>query len=148
MEREIINTLVSCFKNGNKVLICGCGGSASMAQHMAAELVGKFEYLRKALPAIALTTDSSILTAWSNDFTFISVFARQCEAIGKPGDVLVALSTSGKSPAVLEAVKTATQLSMTVIDFPRLGNATAEIQENQLKLMHQVVREVELAFVE
>ena len=81
-------------KNGNKVLICGNGGSAADSQHIAAELVGRYMMERKALPAIALTTDSSILTAWSNDYSFESVFSRQIEALGKPGDVLIVLTTS------------------------------------------------------
>jgi len=93
--------------NGKKLLICGNGGSAADAQHFAAELVCRFEKERKALPAIALTTDTSILTAWSNDYNFETVFARQIEALGNKEDVLIAISTSGNSLNVIRAVEKA-----------------------------------------
>lgn len=99
------NALVNCFKRGNKVLICGNGGSAADAQHIAAELVGRYNLERSGLPAIALTTDSSILTAWSNDYNFESVFARQVEALAKKGDVLIGISTSGNSKNVINALR-------------------------------------------
>ena len=101
--RLIIETLQS----GNKLLIMGNGGSAADAQHMAAELVGRFLLNRQALPAIALTTDSSILTAVGNDFGFDAVFSRQVEALASPGDLLIGISTSGNSANVLAALKTA-----------------------------------------
>jgi D-sedoheptulose 7-phosphate isomerase len=91
----------------NKVLICGNGGSASDAQHIAAEFVGRFETERAALPAIALTTDTSALTALANDYGFEKIFARQVEALARPGDVLIAISTSGNSPNVISAVMSA-----------------------------------------
>ena len=118
-----------------------------MAQHMASELVCQFEKERIALPAIALTTDTSIITAWSNDYDYWQIFVRQIEALGKKGDILVALSTSGNSPNVLTAITTAKSMGMEVISFPRRGKTTAHKQEYQLKLMHDVVREVEKAFV-
>ena len=90
-------------KSGNKILLCGNGGSAADAQHIAAELVGRYERQRRALPAISLTTDTSALTALSNDYGYEEVFARQVEALASAGDVLVAISTSGKSPNVLKA---------------------------------------------
>lgn len=89
---------------GNKIMLCGNGGSAADAQHIAAELVGRFEISRPGLPAIALTTDTSVLTAISNDYGFNDIFSRQVQAIGKSGDVLIAISTSGKSPNILNAI--------------------------------------------
>lgn len=92
---------------GHKILLCGNGGSAADAQHIAAELVGRYEQQRRAWPAIALTTDTSALTAVSNDYGYENVFARQVEALVVPGDVLIALSTSGHSPNVVKAAETA-----------------------------------------
>ena len=99
--------LAVAFARGNKVLLCGNGGSAADCQHLAAEFVNRFVINRPALPAIALTTDSSALTAISNDFSFDQVFVKQVQALGQRGDVLLALSTSGSSPNVLEALKAA-----------------------------------------
>lgn len=96
--------LVGCFTAGGKLLIFGNGGSAACAQHLAAELVGRMQLDRDPLPAIALTTDTSVLTAIANDFGFAQVFARQVRALGRPGDVLLAISTSGRSANVLAAV--------------------------------------------
>ena len=90
-------------KAGKKILLCGNGGSAADAQHIAAELVGRYEQQRRAFPAISLTTDTSALTALSNDYGYEGVFARQVEALAVAGDVLIAISTSGKSPNVLQA---------------------------------------------
>jgi D-sedoheptulose 7-phosphate isomerase len=144
---QIINDLIDCFKSGHKLLICGNGGSASMSQHMAAEFVGRFEHERKALPAIALTTDTSILTSWPNDYSFDTVFSRQVEALGQRGDVLIGISTSGNSKNVLLAFAEGYGRGLKTIDFPRQGSSTAEIQEFQLKLMHDIVREVEKEFI-
>jgi len=107
--------LIKCLKSNNKILICGNGGSAADAQHMAAELVGKFKKKRKALAAIALNTNSSIVTAISNDYKFEEIFSRQIEALGKKGDVLIAISTSGKSKNILEALKSAKENKMKTI---------------------------------
>ncbi|HVE69583.1 MAG TPA: SIS domain-containing protein [Solirubrobacteraceae bacterium] len=107
--------LAGALRAGGKVLTFGNGGSAADAQHFAAELVGRFERERAALAAIALTTDTSALTAIANDFGFERVFARQVEALGRPGDVALAISTSGTSPNVLEAVKAARDAGMTTI---------------------------------
>ncbi|MDM7921682.1 MAG: SIS domain-containing protein [Pyrinomonadaceae bacterium] len=96
--------LVDAVKSGSKVLICGNGGSAADAQHIAAEFVGRYETERRALPAIALTTDTSALTALANDYSFERIFARQVEALASAGDVLIAISTSGTSPNVIAAV--------------------------------------------
>lgn len=98
---------IAAYRSGKKVLLMGNGGSAADAQHLAAEFVGRFELQRKAFPAIALTTDSSILTAVSNDFGFEESFARQVQALAADGDILIAISTSGKSANVLRAVDAA-----------------------------------------
>jgi D-sedoheptulose 7-phosphate isomerase len=98
------------FEKGNKILICGNGGSAADAQHIAAEFVGRYETERKALAAIALTTDTSSLTALANDYNFEKVFSRQVEALARPGDLLIAISTSGNSPNVNSAVMTAREI--------------------------------------
>ncbi len=103
------------FERGNKVLICGNGGSAADAQHLAAEFVGRYEIERRALPAVALTTDTSALTAIANDYDFDKVFARQVDALAVPGDCLIAISTSGNSPNVIAAVMAARKRGCKVI---------------------------------
>lgn len=100
---------------GNKVLLCGNGGSAADAQHIAAELVGRYEQDRRSFPAIALTTDTSALTALSNDYGFEEVFARQVQGLAVAGDVLIAISTSGKSPNVIKAAEKARAIGCKVI---------------------------------
>jgi D-sedoheptulose 7-phosphate isomerase len=107
--------LASALKSGRKALACGNGGSAADSQHFAAEIVGRFERERPGLPAIALTVDSSALTAIANDYDFDRVFSKQVEALGQPGDVLLAISTSGNSRNVMEAVKAAHAKAMIVI---------------------------------
>ena len=109
------NLLLERLAAGGKVLLCGNGGSAADAQHIAAELVCRFETARRGLPAIALTTDTSALTAIGNDFGFERLFARQVEALGQTGDVLIAISTSGNSANVIAAVKTARDMGLTSI---------------------------------
>lgn len=104
-------------RNGNKIVFCGNGGSAADAQHLAAELVGRLVRDRRALPALALTTDSSALTAIGNDFGFDEVFARQVEGLGRSGDVLVAISTSGNSPNVIRAVEVAKPMGIYTVGF-------------------------------
>ncbi len=113
--RECADRLFTTFKNGKKVLICGNGGSAADAQHLAAEFVGRYETERIGLPAIALTTDTSSLTAISNDYGFERVFARQVDALANEGDCLIAFSTSGNSPNVIAAVMSARAKGCTVI---------------------------------
>lgn len=146
---QIVKILIDAFKRGNFVYICGNGGSASMAQHFAAEFMGKFEHNRPPLPAIALTTDTSFLTAFANDYPdgFERIFSRQVEALGRKGDVLIALSSSGKSTNVLLAIAVAKKKGMIVIDFPRKGRSTARVQEGQMRLMHDVCKDVEKAFI-
>ncbi len=104
-------------KQKGKILLCGNGGSAADAQHIAAELVGRFQLERRALPAVALTTDTSILTAVANDYSFDKIFARQVEAIGSKGDVLIGISTSGNSRNVLLAVQKAKDIGLLTIGF-------------------------------
>jgi len=117
MERAA-HLMIDALEKGNKIFFFGNGGSAADSQHLAAELVGKmFIEGRRALPAIALTTDSSCLTALGNDFGFETVFSRQMEALGKPGDVAIGITTSGQSPNVLAAVKTARSMGLKSIGF-------------------------------
>lgn len=144
--------LVDALDAGCKILVCGNGGSAADAQHFAAELIGRFERERSSYPAIALTTDTSILTAIGNDYGYDYVFSRQVAGLGRKGDVLVAISTSGNSPNVLEAVNTATSMGIFTIgllgrDGGRLKEAvncpvvvsharTARIQEAHCFILH------------
>ena len=144
----ILNT-VSC---GKKVLICGNGGSAADAQHIAAEFVGRYETERRALPAIALTTDTSALTALANDYSFERIFARQVEALAVDGDQLIAISTSGNSPNVIAAVMEARRKGCTVVGMTGAGgkklaslcdaclmvpsSRTARIQEAHITVAH------------
>lgn len=104
---EMVNLILTAYRSGGKVILFGNGGSAADAQHLAGELVGKFKLERQALPAIALTTNTSILTALSNDYGYETVFGRQVEALATEKDVIVGLSTSGNSPNVIEAIKIA-----------------------------------------
>lgn len=145
---KILETL----KNGGKILIAGNGGSAAEAQHFSAELIGRFKTERIALPAIALTTDTSILTAIGNDYGYDKVFDRQVAGLGNSKDCLVVMSTSGNSPNILSAVKIAKEKNifvigllgkdggelMKVVDIPLIvpSNDTARIQEIHLQLIH------------
>jgi D-sedoheptulose 7-phosphate isomerase len=144
--------ILQTVRNGKKVLICGNGGSAADAQHIAAEFVGRYETERKALPAIALTTDTSALTALANDYSFDRVYARQVEALGADGDCLIAISTSGNSPNVIAAVMEARNRGCKVIGMTgakgkklaSLSDAcimvpserTARIQEAHITIAH------------
>ena len=112
---DAVSALVGCITSGGKVLTCGNGGSAGDAQHFAAEFVGRFERERPGLAAISLTTDTSILTAIGNDYDFASIFSKQVQALGAPGDVLLAISTSGNSNNVVAAIEAAHAKDMTVI---------------------------------
>jgi D-sedoheptulose 7-phosphate isomerase len=104
---ESINEIIKCFKTGNKIIIFGNGGSAADAQHIVAEFIGRFQKERKSLPAISLTTDSSIITSLSNDYSYEIVFSRQCESLVSKGDVVLGISTSGNSKNVEEGIKAA-----------------------------------------
>lgn len=114
---QAAGAIVGAFRAGHKVVLFGNGGSAADAQHIAAELVNRFLLERPALPAIALTTDSSILTSISNDRDYAEVFARQVEALGRPGDVAIAISTSGRSPSVIRGIETAGLMHMCTMAF-------------------------------
>lgn len=145
---------------GNKILICGNGGSAADAQHFAAEIVGRFEKERKGYPAIALTTDTSALTAIGNDYGFEHIFSRQVEALGKKGDILIGISTSGNSQNVIKAVEAAKDMGIFTVGF--LGKdggklkdivdtafivnhqKTARIQEVHLTLEHAICNIIDL----
>jgi D-sedoheptulose 7-phosphate isomerase len=119
---------------GGQVLFCGNGGSAADAQHLAAELVGRLQLERPAYRAVALTTDTSVLTAVGNDYGYADVFARQVEGLGRPGDVLVAISTSGRSENVLRAAATARARGMTVVAL--LGPAASPLDRDADLALH------------
>ncbi len=150
-----VQAILTCVTSGGKVLACGNGGSAADAQHFAAEFVGRFERERPELGAIALTTDSSILTAIANDYDFSVIFSRQVRALGQPGDVLLAITTSGNSANVLAAIDAAHEREMTVVALTGRGGGkmnhalrdtdvhvcvpherTARIQEVHLLTLH------------
>ena len=116
-----VQAMLTCVTSGGKVLACGNGGSAADAQHFAAEFVGRFERERPELGAIALTTDSSIITAIANDYDFNVIFSRQVRALGAPGDVLLAISTSGNSANVLAAIEAAHAREMVVVGLTGRG---------------------------
>jgi D-sedoheptulose 7-phosphate isomerase len=156
---EIVDGLCTCFRKGGTVFACGNGGSASQAEHFVAELVGRFKMKRKPLRAFALSTNSSIMTAVSNDYGFAAAFARQLEAAAKPGDALVAVSTSGDSENVVRACKLGKKLGLSVYGMTgKQGglvstesdltlrvpdNDTARVQEIHLIALHIVCRLVE-----
>ncbi len=126
---SIAEVLIGAFSAGRRVYVCGNGGSAADAQHIAAELVGCFRRKdRKPLPCVALTTDTSILTALANDFGFEQVFSRQIKALGDKGDVLWALSTSGKSPNILAAAGSAKRIGMKVVAMT--GGSGGDLSES------------------
>lgn len=118
---QAIELMFTALSNGNKILACGNGGSAADCQHFAAELVGRFERERLPLPALALTTDSSIMTAIANDYSFQEVFSKQVQAFGQAGDILLAITTSGNSQGVLNAVDAALERDMRVIALTGKG---------------------------
>ena len=120
LSKEIENICVICFdaiQKGKKIFIAGNGGSAADAQHIAAEFVGRFITERRALPALALTTDTSVLTSISNDYGFETIFSRQLEAFAQEGDIFIAISTSGTSKNIIKAVETAEQKKLKTIGF-------------------------------
>ena len=153
------NLISKTLSKGGRVLVCGNGGSAAYSQHFVAELVGRFQKERRALAAIALTTDTSILTAMGNDYGFESVFARQVEALGAPKDLLFAISTSGQAKNVLLAVKQAKKKGLAVVGLTGKGGGalarscdislimpsgiTARIQECHIAIIHTLCELVE-----
>ena len=154
---KAINILATAFKSGNKILICGNGGSAADSQHFAAEFTGRYEMERTPLPAIALTTDTSALTAIGNDYSFDVIFSKQVEALGSNGEVLLGISTSGNSGNVIKAIEVAHAKGMKIItltgkDGGKIAkllkdtdvnicvpvNRTARIQEVHLLVLHTI----------
>jgi D-sedoheptulose 7-phosphate isomerase len=150
-----VEILVTALKNGNKVLSCGNGGSAADAQHFSSELLNRFHHDRPSLPAIALTTDASTVTSIANDYAYEQIFSRQISSLGQAGDILLAISTSGNSVNVVQAIKTAQDRGMAVIAMTgnqggkmaqMLGDndvelrvpasVTARIQEVHLLILH------------
>ena len=150
-----VQAMLACVTSGGKVMACGNGGSAADAQHFAAEFVGRYERERPELAAIALTTDSSIITAIANDYDFSSIFSRQVRALGQPSDVLLAISTSGNSANVLAAIDAAHEREMVVVGLSGHGGGkmaqvlrdtdvhicvpherTARIQEVHILVLH------------
>ena len=132
---EIAFRLIEAYQNHNKVLVFGNGGSAADAQHLVAELVGRFAFDRPSLPAIALTVDTSCLTAIANDYSFNNVFARQIEGLGLPGDVAIGISTSGNSGNVVEGIRTARKWGLVTIGVTGGdGGALAEVADYCLKV--------------
>jgi D-sedoheptulose 7-phosphate isomerase len=121
---QAVELMFTALSNGNKILACGNGGSAADCQHFAAELVGRFERERLPLPALALTTDTSIMTAVGNDYSFNEIFSKQVQAFGQSGDVLLALSTSGNSANVLAAVDAALERDMRIVALTGKGGGT------------------------
>lgn len=147
--------MVECLNSGGKIMACGNGGSAADAQHFAAELMGRFERERRELAAVALTTDTSILTAVGNDYSYDQVFSKQVRGLGKSGDILLAITTSGNSKNVIKAVEAAQAMGIKVIALSGNGGGqlnkvlgandlllaapssrTARIQETHLVLLH------------
>lgn len=119
---RIAETITEAFHGGHKLLIAGNGGSAADAQHIAGEFLSRLNFDRNPLPAIALTTDSSVLTAIGNDYGFERTFERQVRGLGRPGDVFIAISTSGRSPNVITALKAAREVGLTTIGFTGSGS--------------------------
>lgn len=158
VSREIIKA----FKEGRKLLLCGNGGSAADSQHIAAEFIGRFKRERRSLPSIALTTDTSIITALANDYNYDMIFSRQIEGLGQKGDVLIAISTSGNSKNVIEAVKQAQKQGLVTIGFTGASggalkpladicfcaqsNKTPHVQEIHITALHAVSEVVEDVF--
>ncbi len=160
---KISQACIHCFRNGGTLFFFGNGGSAADAQHVAAEFIGRFQKERAALPAMALTTDTSILTCLANDYSYDIVFSRQLEAWGKKGDIAFGISTSGRSPNVLRAFETAKARGMVTVAFvggdggPAAKAAdmsvivsskvTARVQESHITIFHAMCEVVENAFV-
>jgi D-sedoheptulose 7-phosphate isomerase len=148
--RKIADVIAGALRGGNKLLIAGNGGSAADAQHIAAEIVGRYKKDRPAYAAIALTTDTSALTAIGNDYGFEQVFARQVEGLGKRGDVLLALTTSGRSPNILAALKAARQQGLVTIGFTGAKGTALSASCDHLLLAPSedtaVIQQIHMAF--
>ena len=156
---KIVNSIDDILSRGGKLLVFGNGGSAADAQHMAGELVGRFELERGALPAIALTTDSSVITSISNDYSFNEIFSRQIEALGTPEDIALGISTSGNSENVLAGIRKAKNMKLITIGlsggeggelskiadlcFTASSSSTPRIQEAHITVIHIICKLVE-----
>jgi len=123
---EIIQIIITCYKNNNKVIFFGCGGSAADSQHLAAEFINKFNFERRCLPAIALTTDTSVITAISNDYDFEKVFSRQVEGLVREHDVVIGISTSGRSRSVIRGLQAAKNNN--AITIAMIGNYIHDVE--------------------
>lgn len=157
--QKTINEIIHCLKNGNKVILFGNGGSAADAQHIAAELIGRFQIERQSLPALALTTDTSVLTSLANDYSYDVIFSRQCESLVSSGDVVIGISTSGNSKNVCNGIETAKKkgaitvgllgndggLLKNFVDISLIvdSNITSEIQEAHRVIYHVICKIVE-----
>jgi phosphoheptose isomerase len=143
------DALVRCFSAGNKLLLCGNGGSAADCQHVAAELVSRLtrDFERPGLPAIALTTDTSFLTAFANDVEFDGIFERQVRALGRPGDALLAISTSGGSANVLRAVHAAVELGMVTIGLSGDGGQLEDLVDHAVVVPSRETQHVQEALL-
>lgn len=141
---RVTDEIIACYKRGNKTLLAGNGGSAADAQHIAAEFVSRFYFDRPGLPSIALSTDTSILTAIGNDYGYENLFARQVQAQGKPGDVFIGISTSGKSPNVLLAIQEAKKMGLkTVALTSEKGTEMAQICDFGLQVPSTITPKVQ-----
>lgn len=158
LEKKIekcVDVIATSLLKKNKILICGNGGSASDAQHIAAEFINRFKKERNPLGAIALTTDTSIITSISNDYNFDQIFEKQIRAIGRKGDVLIAISTSGKSKNVLRAVKTAKEMDIYTIGLSGKHSMNCDININipskntpRIQEMHMLIYHIICELVE
>lgn len=122
----VIHLIVNCIKKGNKIILFGNGGSAADSQHIAAELIGKLTQIRQSFPALALTTDTSVITSLANDFSYEKIFERQCESLVKKGDVVIGISTSGNSENVVRGIRMAKKKGAIIISL--LGNNGGKIK--------------------
>lgn len=135
---------IDSLRRGGKILFCGNGGSAADAQHLAAELIGRYKLNRPAIAALALTTDTSILTALGNDYGYDTIFARQVEGLGKEGDILIGLSTSGNSRNVLNAMEKASQMGLVTIAFTgENGGEMARVAHHALRAPSRVTNHIQ-----
>lgn len=145
---NIVNVVTAALKAGNKILIFGNGGSAADAQHLAAEFVNRFIIERPPLPAIALTTDSSVLTSIGNDYDFSEIFAKQIRAIGQPGDIAWGISTSGNSSNVLKGLELAKKMGLVTVAFTgRDGGGIAKIADYSINVSSNVTARIQEAHI-
>ena len=160
--QKAVDLIINCYKNEGKIVVFGNGGSAADAQHLAAELIGRFQLERQSLPAIALTTDSSVITALGNDYSFDYIFARQCETLVKKEDVIIAISTSGKSKNVIDGIIVSRKNGARIIGLTGINGitmkkyvdvllvipskSTARIQEGHRVSIHAICELVEENF--